>query len=368
MGLEMPKNAPIAWPESREDLLASLQEAGLPAGTALHLAGQAQPALLLETALADETQIPLGASKIGGLPDLPLDMAWPERPPYEDAAERARAHRLEAARLLSEATRPGSWMAPEQARLFSRERSDLASAVESVFPLAFIAQLDLASLSSHAGFPALLPHHGRLQFFCDYWERPPGFDPYTAAGFRLIWDRTPVEQLERKPAPAALAVMMRERWNSLFRPAAVTARSVFTPIPPSDRNFDAFAHGEDAGTFWDEDSDEIRYEDWLVRFGTPDSHEGPNHRLGGWPTPLQNGMQAVAKLATHGIYCGTGEAFNTAEARRLLKTAHRWRLLLQIGRDDAAGLLPSGCLYLLMREQDMRARAFDKAWMVFQSD
>jgi uncharacterized protein YwqG len=346
MGLEMPKNAPIAWPESREDLLASLRETGLPAGTALHLAGQAQPALLLETGLADEMQIPLGASKIGGLPDLPLDMAWPERPPYE----------------------PGSWMTPEQARLFSRERSDLASAVESVFPLAFIAQLDLASLSPHAGFPALLPHHGRLLFFCDYWERPPGFDPHTAAGFRLIWDRTPVEQLERKPAPAALAAMMRERWSSLFRPAAVTARSVFTAIPLSDRNFDAFAHGEQAGTFWDEDSDEIRYEGWLARFGTPDSREGPNHRLGGWPAPLQNGMQAMAKLATHGIYCGTGEAFNTAEARRLLKTAHHWRLLLQIGRDDVVGLLPSGCLYVLMREQDMRSRAFDKAWMVFQSD
>src|SRR5262249_51641514 len=160
MGLEMRKKVPAAWPESREDLLASLQEAGLPAGTALHLAGQAQPALLLETSLADETQIPLGASKIGGLPDLPLDMAWPERPPYEDAAERARAHRTEAASLLSEATRPGSWMTPEQARLFSRERGDLASAVESVFPLAFIAQLDLASLSRHAGFPSLLPHHG----------------------------------------------------------------------------------------------------------------------------------------------------------------------------------------------------------------
>ena len=364
----MQKQTPMAWPGSREEMLASLQEAGLDAGIARHLAEQAQPAIVLETRVTEEIRIPLGASKIGGLPDLAVDMAWPERPPYGDATERAQAHRADAARLTSEATRPGSWMTPEQAKLFSRERADLADAVSSVFPLAFIAQLDLAALAQEPGFPELLPHHGRLLFFCDYWERPPGFDPYTAGGFRLIWDRTPVERLERKAPPPALASLAREKWNSLFKPAAVMARSIFTAIPPSDKSFDAFPHGEEASTFWDEDSDEIRYEAWLARYGTPDDSAGPNHRLGGWPSPLQNGMQAMAKLASHGIFCGTGEAYHTAEARRLLRTAHRWRLVLQIGRDDAIGLLPSGCLYVLMREQDMRNRAFDKAWMVYQSD
>ncbi len=364
----MPKQTPIAWPDSRETMLASLQEAGLSAANALHLAEQAQPALVLETIPTDETNIPVGASKIGGFPDMSVEDHWPERPPYGDASERAQAHRAEAARLISEATRPGSWMTPEQARLSSRERTDLAHAVESVFPLAFVAQLDLATLSQQPGFPMLLPHHGRLLFFCDYWERPPGFDPHTAAGFRLIWDRTPLEQLERKPPPPALSARARERWNSLFKPAAVTAHSVFTAIPPSDRSFDAFAHGEDATSFWDEDSDETRYEEWLARYGTPDSRDGLNHRLGGWPSPLQSGMQDQAQLASHGIDCGSGDAFNTPEARRLLKSAHRWRLVLQIGRDDPLGLLPSGCLYVLMREQDMRARAFDKAWMVYQND
>jgi uncharacterized protein YwqG len=364
----MQRQTPMAWPGSREDMLASLQEAGLAPDLARHLAEQALPALVLDTAEADEAQIPIGASKIGGLPDLPLDLAWPHRPPYENAAERARAHRAEAERLASEASRPGSWLTPEQARLASHERADLADAVETPFPLAFMAQLDLASLSREPGFPSLLPDHGRLLFFCDYWERPPGFDPFTAAGFRLIWDRTPVEQLERKSAPSALAAIAHQKWNSLFKPMRVTPRSVFTAIPLGDRNFDAFPHGPDAPTIWDEDSDEIRYEEWLARFGTPDGKGGSNHRLGGWPTPLRPGMQATAKLATHGIYCGTGDAFRTAQARRLLRTAHRWHLLLQIGRDDAAGLLPTGCLYILMREQDMRSRTFDKAWMVYQSD
>jgi uncharacterized protein YwqG len=293
-------------------------------------------------------------------------MAWPERPPYGDAIERAQSHLNEADRLASEATRPGSWLTPEHAREASREQSDLATAVTSAFPLAFLAQLDLASLSLTPGFPAALPHHGRLLLFCDYWAKPKSYDPHAATGLRLIWDKTPVEHLERKAEPAALAALAQERWSSRFKPAAVTARPVVTAIPPSDKGFDAFPHGVEASTFWDEDSEEVRYETWLGRYGTPDGRDSANHQLGGWPRPLQNGMQAQAQLASHGIFCGAGEAFASAEARRLLRSADRWRLLLQIGRDDALGLLPSGTLYILMREHDMRIRAFDRAWMVFQ--
>ncbi len=361
-----PQSLPLAWPDSRQALQDSLLEAGLAPASVARLAEQAAPALVLETTPCEESAIPLGASKIGGLPDLPAGMAWPERPPYGDAAERARLHLREAERLGSEGTRPGSSLTPEHAREASREQDDLAAAVAAVFPLAFLAQLDLASLALQPGFPPALPHHGRLLLFCDYWVRPPAYDPHAAAALRLIWDRTPVERLERRAEPAALAGLAQERWGSRFKPAAVTARSVFTAIPPSDRRFDAFPHGADASTFWDEDSEETRYEDWLARFGTPDEPDGTPHQLGGWPRPLLNDMQAQAQLASHGLYCGSGEAYTTAEARRLLRTADRWRLLLQIGRDDALGLLPSGALYILMREHDMRSRAFDRAWMVFQ--
>jgi uncharacterized protein YwqG len=37
-----------------------------------------KPAIRLHTARADESTLPIGASKIGGLPDLPPDIAWPE--------------------------------------------------------------------------------------------------------------------------------------------------------------------------------------------------------------------------------------------------------------------------------------------------
>jgi uncharacterized protein YwqG len=37
------------------------------------------PAIRIEPTMVDEDTIPLGASKLGGRPDLPPDMAWPER-------------------------------------------------------------------------------------------------------------------------------------------------------------------------------------------------------------------------------------------------------------------------------------------------
>lgn len=362
----MPHPPLLAWPDSREAMLGSLLEAGLSPASAALLTEEARPALVLETEPREDAAIPLGASKIGGLPDLPAAISWPERLPYGDAVERARLHRLEAERLASEPTRPGSWLTSEHALDAAREQDDLAVAVASTFPLSFIAQLDLATLALSSAFPAALPHQGRLLLFCDSWVKPAAYDPEAGIGLRLIWDRTPAEQLERKPEPAALAALAGERWSQRFRPAAVTARSVFTAMPLNDRNFDAFPHGAEASTFWDEDSEETRYEAWLARFGTPDAKDCANHQLGGWPRPLENGMQDEAQLALHGIAAGSDEAHASAAARRLLRSADRWQLLLQIGRDDNLGLLPAGCLYILMREHDLRVRAFDRAWMVFQ--
>ena len=45
-----------------------------------------------------------------------------------------------------------------------------------------------------------------------------------------------------------------------------------------------------------------------------------------------------------------------------------WSLLWQIGSDDASGFTwgDMGNLYLLIRDQDLRARRFDKAWLGLQ--
>ena len=76
-------------PASLDALRQSLAETELSDAVVAHLVAQARPALVLATSAADEAAIPLGATKIGGSPDLPPGMAWPTRPAYPDAAQRA---------------------------------------------------------------------------------------------------------------------------------------------------------------------------------------------------------------------------------------------------------------------------------------
>jgi uncharacterized protein YwqG len=251
-------------------------------------------------------------------------------------------------------------MTPEQARLFSDGYLARAEAVQSEFPLAFLAQLDLRVLSAEPGFDPIFPDHGRLLFFYDSLETPAEYDPCSIAGFRLIWDASPVTSLTRKMAPEALIGISDEEWSCLLKSATVTAQSVVTPIPLNDKLWAAFS--------LDDDDAYEAYHDWLDQFGTPDDANGINHQLGGWPRPLQNGMQARSQLASHGIYCGTQDAYETESAKELLKGAKAWRLVLQIGVDEPLGLFSVGCLYVLMREEDIRARAFNRAWFVYQCD
>ena len=49
-------------------------------------------------------------------------------------------------------------------------------------------------------------------------------------------------------------------------------------------------------------------------------------------------------------------------------TQYDWRLLMQIDTDDDADMMwgDAGMIYFWIRDQDLRARRFDKTWMIFQ--
>ena len=67
----------------------SLRAAGVRAADAMVLAARSKPYIWLETApVDDEAEIVLGATKIGGTPDLPVTMPWPWRPRYPDHEQR----------------------------------------------------------------------------------------------------------------------------------------------------------------------------------------------------------------------------------------------------------------------------------------
>ena len=91
--------------------------------------------------------------------------------------------------------------------------------------------------------------------------------------------------------------------------------------------------------------------------------------MGGFPNPVQgDAMELECQLASNGIYAGEPSANEEPRAKALADGAGDWRLLLQVDSDDSLNVMwgDAGILYFWIREQDARARRFDRAWLVLQ--
>jgi uncharacterized protein YwqG len=132
-----------------------------------------QPSIRIKTrVIGDESEIPLGASKFGGLPDLAPGMQWPEF---------------------------------------------------KGMPMSFIAQIRLSDLRSLEA-AKVLPATGLLWFFYDAQQQTFGSDPADKAGWTVIYrDGAPVPaQLHRTEASQALPKGAR------FKPCSVSFASELT--------------------------------------------------------------------------------------------------------------------------------------------
>ncbi len=112
------------------------------------------PSIRATATLLDEDSIPVGASKLGGLPDLPAMIEWPE--------------------------------------------------MNSV-PMSFVAQIRLENLKGVDGAQTL-PPAGMLWFFYDAAQETYGADPADRAGRQVFFiDHLTEGQLSRRPAPEELS-------------------------------------------------------------------------------------------------------------------------------------------------------------------
>jgi uncharacterized protein YwqG len=146
-------------PELQQTFTAVLAQAEL-SRLAQPILAAAQPAVLVELLPDSAGDLPLGASKIGGDPDLPAAYPWP------------------------------TW---------------------HYRPLGFLAQFDLSAASAY-DLEGLLPRDGLLSFFYDLVDTPWGYDPahrgsshiaYFPAGTPLSRHASPDQEL-RLPCAAAI--------------------------------------------------------------------------------------------------------------------------------------------------------------------
>jgi uncharacterized protein YwqG len=215
--------------------------------------------------------------------------------------------------------------------------------------LSFIAQLDLAELAAQPNVLPL-PKQGHLAFFYDSEQRTWGFDPKDRGSALVAYFPGPASALVRTELPADASESGR------FQCCALSY--------VSDQNLpDTWSPYYDPELSEEEKSLLFNYHD-AVR----DESNAPRHRLGGHADCVQNPMELECQLVTNGLYCGNATGYEDPRRAILAPGALDWRLLLQIDTDDDAGIMWGDCgtIYYWIREEDLRAGAFDKCWLVLQ--
>jgi len=271
-----------------------------------------RPGTRLHTRRVAGGEIALGATRIGGRPDLPSSIEWPRWEGFE-APARSPSDPIGLPRGYTPA------------------------------PLSFLAQLDLADTPDATG---LLPEHGWLCFFYDAEQQPWGYDPRDRGCASVVYFEGEPSSLARRDAPPGARVF----------PAMACEPEVVATLPSSSRRL-----GVDL-----ENAERVRYCDLIDELS---AGKVVDHRLLGWPKEIQNEMELECELVTNGIYCGDPAGYQSAEAKRLEPNARDWVMLFQIDSDEMRAELmwgDSGCVYFWIRQQDLAARRFERCWAILQ--
>ena len=264
---------------------------------------QARNAVLLRPQVREEDGIPLGASKLGGDPDLPAELPWPRR-----------------------------------------EGSDL--------PLSFLGQLNLAEVHpwDQAGE---LPERGMLYFFYDCSEdgMPWGFDPEDRDGHRVcFYDGN--APLERRTPPEDLE---QDGNGLLFDSAALSFDSeIELPNPESDVLDLSGISEEEMDRYWDY-VEETEDDAGSKLLGHSDNIQGGmEHECAAAAGGIYMGGGPACEQA----------ARDSGAEREALKWK---LLMQLDSHDDLGMMWGDlGKLYIWIREEDLARRDFGRTWLILQ--
>jgi uncharacterized protein YwqG len=215
-------------------------------------------------------------------------------------------------------------------------------------PLAFIAQIDLATLPSIAA-RAGVPADGLLLFFYDAVAQPWGYQPSDAGKFAVVYVADAQQAVVAGTWPDDLPEEVRFPHCGLVPEVTLTL--------PANESLLA-----------EEDPISAELEDAYLELLQALYVEGERCLIGGHPDQIQGEMQLECALVTAGIECGGPEGYRDPRMPALRKTAHEWRLLLQIPSASWANMMwgDGGSLFVWIRESDLRARRFDRTWVILQ--
>lgn len=279
-----------------------------------------RPSLILKEKGVRRGKCPIGASRIGGIPDLPADFEWP----YYDAPA-----------------------------------TDYSEAHEHA-PLAFVAQIDCAAAYEALGEGSPLPQSGMLWFFYEMESQCWGFDLSDEGCSRVIYADVSADQLTPTRPPKELAE------EYCFMPYLLSFQK--------ERSLPDYEEADNYPGFCDEMADWDDYDEAALEYlGIEEDDEDDFmsvNRLCGYADLIQGDMLTECELTVTGRYDGHDYPEMTDEEKKSLrKAAAEWQLLLQVAsseEDDARMFGDCGNLYFYIKKDDLAARRFDKVWLVLQ--
>ncbi|WP_224814546.1 DUF1963 domain-containing protein [Hasllibacter sp. MH4015] len=337
--------------DSAED---QLHEAGLPAAQIADLTDAARDALVFTRQVQPEDETEIGASKLGGAPDLPENMDWPTRPPYP--------HAPEMLEQLSLTYGPGGYVANALLMAF------YTGHLKTPQPLAFLGQFNLSNLREIGPFDIGLPAHGRLLLFVDVASFSSGASHRDAGWLEVIHDRTEVADLARRAPPPEIFDTMRARENAevgrdLGTPRDLSQCEALTPHAAITLPMDAQRLPLDARRALRE----LHLADFLPLMGGlgPDAPIFFGDQLGGHPHPIQNNVERDLFAVVEPILRPVTQAEQQGRWDPM-----RWAHLFSIAGESYLSAFPStwgdGDLYVQHRPDPAAPDALGQVWAISQ--
>jgi uncharacterized protein YwqG len=222
--------------------------------------------------------------------------------------------------------------------------------------LHFLGQLDFAELTACRGEAlAELPREGLLAFFYDVENQPWGDQLTNRAFWHLVYVPPGSEPVPLQP-PDDLRGAARP-----ILPATQLAPSLGLSLPES---WDSRAPVKPS--FWSDEQAED-YGELRRRLGGGESVDRAVDQVRGHPDWIQDDARVKVQLVSRGLSLGDIEQ-DPAERKQLVAEAASWNLLWQVAFDEQQGFGwgSSGTVYLLIRDEDLRAYRFERAWLVLQ--
>jgi Domain of unknown function (DUF1963) len=369
LGLSTPSMAATTQGPFRslDALGASLASAGVSVADQRMLQALARPALALQTTAAADDDVPIGASKMGGAPDLPPTLDWPVRGPTSAGDGEVKALQDIVLQMKARTFAGGDWT--EQQYLdgiaaTERELNAKSALYKTDAPLTFLMQLDLAHLATFGTLDADMPTQGRLYVFYDMIVRPWFARDTTGAPlFKILFDQGPKDNLKRHTAPDPgyrLVDFTKDdpRDTPFLRnhmPAAKIV-PVFTYTLPDIAAQPMFSKAHVLGmdvpqAAWTEDAP---------------AHLNASNRFGGWPELIQNDM--AFELVVRELDLPDGIDVIDKAVSILAPEIQNWMMLLQIGDYDNDVWDLNGLYYIWIKRGHMKVLDFSKAEMIYQTD